>query len=75
MTQILKAVFDGKVFKPEEPVTIPPHTKVELMVHSVPKEKNTRRSFLKEIAELNLHGPSDWSEHFEEYLSGERKPE
>lgn len=75
MTQTLKAFYDGQVFKPEEPVNIPPHTSVELLVHSVQKEKKAGRSFFKEIAALNLRGPSDWSEHFEEYLTGERKLE
>ncbi|HEY1717263.1 MAG TPA: antitoxin AF2212-like protein [Verrucomicrobiae bacterium] len=75
MTQALKAIYDGEVFRPEEPVKIPAHTSVELLVHTAGKEKKKNgQSFLKEIAALNLHGPSDWSENFEDYLNGDRKP-
>ena len=31
-------------------------------------------SALKVASELNLEGPSDWSERFEEYLEETRKP-
>lgn len=72
MTQIVKAVYDGEVFKPEEPVKIPAHTSVELLVHTVPGESGEPQSFLKGIAALELRGPADWSEHFEDYLNGDR---
>lgn len=74
MTQALKAIYDGKVFRPEEPVKIPAHTTVELVVHTAAKRtKKKAQSFLKKIAALKLHGPADWSENFEDYLNGERK--
>ena len=73
MTQTLKAIYDGKVFRPEEPVKIPAHTSGELSFHTTPKKNG--KSFFKEIAALNLSGPADWSENFEDYLNGDRKLE
>ena len=76
MTQTLKAIFDGEVFRPKEPVKLPADTPVELTVQSAEAEKApTRRSFLAGVAALNLRGPSDWSENFEDYLDGTRKLE
>jgi len=76
MTQVLKAIFDGEVFKPEEPVKIPAQTTVELVVR-VPEngKKGKPYSLFHALTEMNLHGPSDWSEHFEDYLNGTRKLE
>lgn len=74
VTQALKAIYDGKVFKPAEPVRIPAHTSVELVVHTAAKKtKRKAQSFLKKIAALKLQGPADWSENFEDYLNGDRK--
>lgn len=76
MTQVLKAVFDGKVFKPEEPVKIPADTIVKLTVETPGDKKPSKRtSFLKGVAALKLKGPPDWSENFEDYLDGTRKLE
>jgi hypothetical protein len=37
MTKTLKAVFDGKVFRPEEEVKLEPNTRVEIIVKIKPK--------------------------------------
>ena len=70
MTQILKAVFDGKVFRPEEPVNLKPDSHVQILVTAPDETKSSRegRSLLRAVAAMNLEGPRDWSENFEEYL-------
>lgn len=67
MTQVLKAIFDGKVFKPEEPVKIPAHTEVNLTVQTFEEKKSSERKlFLKGVAALKLQGPPDRSENIED---------
>jgi predicted DNA-binding antitoxin AbrB/MazE fold protein len=69
MTQVLKAIFDGKVFRPEEPVKFPAHSSVEIVVRSPKtKSKSAPYSSLKLAASLKLKGPKDFSENLDEYL-------
>jgi hypothetical protein len=39
---------------------------------SVRREKTHGKSLLRDLAAMNLEGPPDWSEHFEDYLNGDR---
>jgi hypothetical protein len=74
MTQLLKATYDGKVFRPAEPVNLQPNSDVQILV-TTPDEKRTenpKKSLLRAVAAMNLKGPTDWSEHFEDYLNGTR---
>ena len=77
MTQTLKAIFDGKVFRPEEPVNLLPDSKVQLLVTAPDQNKSGKagKSLLKSVAQMNIEGPPDWSEHFEDYLDGTRRAE
>ena len=69
MTQTLKAIFDGKVFRPEGPVKFPAHSSVEMVVRSPQtKGKAAPYSALKFAASLKLKGPKDFSENLDEYL-------
>ncbi|HDN80367.1 MAG: hypothetical protein DRI61_14900 [Chloroflexi bacterium] len=61
MGKAIEAVFDGKVFRPLEVVTLKPNTKVILIVESIsPPEEE--KSFLEVARSLDLEGPPDWSE-------------
>lgn len=69
----LYATFDGQVLRPEEPIFLPPNTRVRLLLepaasNSAPKEA---RSFLSTAQSLDLEGPPDWSSRLEEYLYGQ----
>ncbi|HUD48660.1 MAG TPA: hypothetical protein VMR33_17640 [Candidatus Baltobacteraceae bacterium] len=76
MTQAIEAFFDGKVFRPETPVNLQPNCKVHLVVSTSGEEKKADgKSLLRALATMNLEGPTDWSEHFEDYLNGTRKSE
>jgi hypothetical protein len=69
MTQTLKAIFDGKVFRPEEPVKFPPHSSVELTVHTLKKKRTGKPySLLQKVAAMRLKGPKDFSENLDDYL-------
>jgi predicted DNA-binding antitoxin AbrB/MazE fold protein len=74
MTQAIEAIFDGKVFRPETPVDLQPNCKVHLVVStSDERQKKEGKSLLRDLAAMNLEGPPDWSENFEDYLDGTRK--
>jgi hypothetical protein len=68
----LYANFDGQVLLPEEPISLPPNTRVRLLLEpaeSVPASADAR-SFLDIALSLELEGPPDWSARLDEYLYG-----
>ncbi len=69
----LSAVYDGKVFWPEEPLDLSPNTRVKLTVDAIKKSKPQKKSFLQTACSLKLDGPKDWSAKLEDYLYGGRK--
>ena len=69
MATTIKATFDGEVFRPTAPISLPPNTPVRLTVETVSEEP---ASFLRTARSLNLEGPPDWASHLDRYLYGER---
>ena len=67
MTKTLHATFDGEVLRPEEPVPLAPNTRVRITILDI---EDQPRSVLDVAQSLNLEGPPDWSERFDEYLYG-----
>jgi predicted DNA-binding antitoxin AbrB/MazE fold protein len=67
----IDATYDGAVFRPLQPVSLPPNTQVRLIVESLPVKKSPATSFLKTAQSLKLEGPPDWSENLDRYLYGE----
>lgn len=62
MTTTLYATFDGKVLRPDEPLMLPPRTRVRLRLEVVERDGHERpQSFLRTARSLNLDGPPDWS--------------
>jgi predicted DNA-binding antitoxin AbrB/MazE fold protein len=72
---IIEATFDGTVFRPKEPVALPPNTLVRLTVEPVAGKTIAEGSFLKTARSLKLEGPPDWSENLDHYLYGENERE
>jgi hypothetical protein len=68
MTATLNAVFDGEVLRPEEPLALPPNTRVRITVETPGHEERQTGSFLQTAEALKLDGPPDWSSRLEEYL-------
>ena len=73
MLNSIDALFDGKVFHPEQPVTLKANTRVRIIVDNLSDENNELTSFLETAESLQLDGPSDWSENLDTYLYGEEK--
>ena len=71
MTESVAAIFDGKVFHPVEPITIPANTRVKISIEIIPDNETPRSSFLQVARSLNLDGPPDWASNLDEHLYGE----
>jgi AF2212-like protein len=70
MTRTVNATFDGEVLRPDEPVDLEPNTRVRVTIEAAASPAEETLSLLDTAAALNLEGPSDWSERFEDYLYG-----
>ena len=70
MSTTIEATFDGKVFRPTEPVPLSPNTPVRLTVETLPATTTPPTSFVQTARALNLQGPPDWASNLDEYLHG-----
>ena len=70
MATTLSATFDGTVLRLDEPLSLPPNSRVRITVEPE-KRGGESRSFLSTARSLDLQGPPDWSERLEDYLYGE----
>lgn len=76
------AIYDGKVFKPLEPLDLEPNTTYEIMVvdkappKPLPKTGETVWEVLDRMTGT-MEGPGDWSAEHDHYLYGtpKRDPE
>jgi hypothetical protein len=68
MTVPIEANFDGNVFRPLGPVPLAPNTSVRLIVETIDAKPPKTGSFLQTARELELQGPSDWSQRLDDYL-------
>jgi hypothetical protein len=71
MATTIEATFDGQVFRPAGPISLPPNTTVRLTVEPLPDKP---ASFLRTAQSLNLEGPPDWARNLGAYLDGEVTP-
>lgn len=72
MTQTIHATFDGQVLRPEEPLALPPNTRVRITIETLEVPPSAAPSFLRTAQALNLQGPPDWSARFDDYLYGDK---
>jgi hypothetical protein len=68
MATTIEATFDGQVFRPSGPISLPPNTVVRITIESLP---DVPPSFLKTARSLSLEGPTDWARKLDSYLYGE----
>ena len=73
MSQTLDAVFDGTVFRPDQPIELEPNTRVRITIEPSPTSEKNSESFLRVARSLNLDGPPDWSSRLDDYLYGGNK--
>jgi predicted DNA-binding antitoxin AbrB/MazE fold protein len=71
MIKTIDAIYDGKVFRPNDPLLLEPNTHVRLSIETVQDNSGKPQSFLATARSLNLDGPSDWAANLENYLYGE----
>ena len=71
MTKSIGAAFDGVTLRPDEPLELPPNTRVRLTIESLPASREAE-SFLRTARSLRLTGPADWSANLETYLYGDK---
>ena len=71
MTKTIEALFDGVTLRPDEPLELPPNTRVRLTIESV-TTAGTAGSFLRTARNLGLSGPRDWSTNLQAYLYGQK---
>jgi predicted DNA-binding antitoxin AbrB/MazE fold protein len=70
MVLTIDAVYDGQVFRPVQPISLPANVRVQMAVTA---EDKPVLSFLDVAESLALDGPPDWSVHLDEYLYGEKR--
>ena len=70
MSQTLDAVFDGNVFRPDQPIELEPNTRVRITIEPTLTSEQNSESFLRVARSLNLEGPPDWSSRLDDYLYG-----
>jgi hypothetical protein len=71
MTKTIDALFDGVALRPDEPLELPPNTRVRLTIETATPPA-APGSFLRTARELALSGPPDWSTDLEAYLYGHK---
>jgi predicted DNA-binding antitoxin AbrB/MazE fold protein len=72
MSRTIDAIYDGKVFRPSEPVTLKPNTRVKIILDTEEEEQDQPKSFLQTARALNLEGPVDWARNIDDYLYDEK---
>jgi len=73
MGKTLHVVFDGKVFRPEEPVDLEPDTHYIVTIEK--KETSGKENLWDVLDKLTgtIAGPEDWSKEHDHYLYGTPK--
>jgi hypothetical protein len=66
MTKSIEAVFDGVTLRRDEPLDLPPNTRVRVTIESPPAAGESG-SFLRTARNLRLTGPADWSSNLGTY--------
>ena len=70
MIKIIEAVFDGKVLRPKDALTLEPNTRVRITIEPVEQTTKDAVSFLDTALSLKLDGPPDWAVNIDSYLYG-----
>lgn len=68
MVKTIDAVYDGKVFRPADPLVLEPNIRVRLTIETVPPAAEGAGSFLHVARSLNLDGSADWAANLETCL-------
>lgn len=67
-TQIIDAVYDGKVFLPQQAPMLKANTRVRITVEQVKVKRAKKKSFLDTARSIKINAPADFSSNVDEYL-------
>ena len=70
MIKTIEAVFDGKVLRPKDALTLEPNTRVRITIEPIEQTTKDAVSFLDTALSLKLDGPPDWAVNIDTYLYG-----
>lgn len=68
MTTTLDATFDGLVIRPDEPLALPPNTRLRVTLESLQPVASEPGAFIRAALGANLPGPADGSSRLDDYL-------
>lgn len=71
-TQVIEAVYDGKVFLPEQSPILKANTRVRITVEMVKPKRAKKRSFIATAKSIKIDAPSDFSANIDAYLYGRK---
>lgn len=70
MTKTVRGVLEGPtVLRLEEPVELPLHVSVEVTIRELSPAEPPASTFLQLAQTLQVGGPADFSERWEEYMA------
>jgi len=72
MLQTVEAIFDGKVLRTKDPLTLKPNTRVRITIEAIRPKRGKSKSFLETARSLKIREPRDLSENLDEYLYGSK---
>ena len=67
-TQTLDAVYDGRVFLPQQEPALKANTRVRITVERVKRKRARKKSFLDTARSIKINAPADFSTNVDEYL-------
>jgi predicted DNA-binding antitoxin AbrB/MazE fold protein len=68
--QVIDAVYDGRVFLPQQAPILKANTRVRITVEQVKVKKAKKKSFLETARSIKINAPADFSANVDEYLYG-----
>lgn len=67
-TQVIEAVYDGRVFLPQQSPMLKANTRVRITVEQVKVKRAKKKSFLETARAITIEAPADFSTNVDEYL-------
>lgn len=66
--QTIEALYDGRVFLPEQTPALKANTRVRITVEQVKVKRARKKSFLDTARSIKIDAPADFSANLDEYL-------
>ena len=66
--QVIEAVYDGRVFLPQQLPVLKANTRVRITVEQVKVKRAKKKSFLDTARSIKIDAPADFSTNVDKYL-------